>query len=107
MARDKRGGVDFISCLNNNVQNIHLTHFISETAVEYLDLRLAVDSKTIHSSLFRKSTTSNNLLQFSSFHSHHVFLKAKPNSSDHRGFKSQVGDPAKWFVGRGYPSKIV
>lgn len=52
--------------------NIKLTHTISKTTVEFLDLRLRIKEDRVVTSLFRKSTATNSLLHFSSFHPGHA-----------------------------------
>lgn len=63
----------FIVQLNDNHQNIRLTHKISRTSLESLDIKIIIDptghlSTTIH----RKKTSANALLHASSFHPQHT-----------------------------------
>ncbi|XP_077105060.1 uncharacterized protein LOC143759233 isoform X2 [Ranitomeya variabilis] len=62
----------FVADLNTNSLNIHLTSTISESTVDFLDIKLTIKENRVSSCLYRKKTATNNLLHYSSFHPTHL-----------------------------------
>ncbi|XP_077152180.1 uncharacterized protein LOC143816087 isoform X2 [Ranitomeya variabilis] len=83
--------VRFLQDLNTNTYNILLTHSLSTVSITYLDLKISVESHCLVTDLFCKSTTTNSLLEFNSFHSFHT--------------KAQ--DLTSRFKQRGYPKRVI
>ncbi|XP_044160571.1 uncharacterized protein LOC122945473 isoform X2 [Bufo gargarizans] len=104
--------IQFVDTLNNNDLNIHLTYTISDDTVDFLDLRLCKEHERITTSLFRKSTATNNLLHYQSFHPTHMkrgipkgqFLRLRCNCTD---FRTASADLTARFQKRGYPRKLI
>ncbi|XP_056419473.1 uncharacterized protein LOC130360909 [Hyla sarda] len=107
--------LEFISFLNQNNVNVRLTHTISPWAVEFLDLRIEVSNGHLETNLYRKSTATNSLLHYSSFHPRHTlrgiptgqFLRVRRNCSRPQDFKVQALDLTNRFKKRGYPKSII
>ncbi|XP_056413371.1 uncharacterized protein LOC130356211 isoform X2 [Hyla sarda] len=107
--------LEFISFLNNNDLNIHLTTNISSVSVEFLDIQLTVADGRLETKLFRKLTATNSLLHFTSFHPSHTlsgiptgqFLRVKRNCSNNQDFREQCNELTSRFNQKGYPKKII
>ncbi|CAJ0966495.1 unnamed protein product [Ranitomeya imitator] len=105
----------FIWDLNVNNLNIKLTSVISETNIDFLDLRLSIMDSRIVSGLHRKTTATNSLLHFTSFHTFHLrkgipkgqFLRVRRNCSTDDEFRHQAKDLSDRFKKRGYPQRLV
>ncbi|XP_075208158.1 uncharacterized protein LOC142313057 [Anomaloglossus baeobatrachus] len=106
---------EFISELNNNVFNIYLTSHLSLTTVDFLDLKLSLENSRIITDLFRKPTSTNSFLHYSSFHPGHLrngipkgqFLRLRRNCSHDVDFRTQSRDLTRRFQARGYPKKDI
>ncbi|XP_075207802.1 uncharacterized protein LOC142312700 [Anomaloglossus baeobatrachus] len=104
---------EFISELNNNMLNIYLTSFLSLTSVDFLDLKLSLEGSRIATDLFRKPTSTNSFLHYSSFHPEHLrrgipkgqFLRLRRNCSNNVEFCEQSKELTRRFQARGYPKK--
>ncbi|XP_040266912.1 uncharacterized protein LOC120981438 [Bufo bufo] len=107
--------IQFIDTLNINDLNIHLTYTISDDMVDFLDLKLRKEHERITTSLFRKSTATNNLLHYQSFHPIHMkrgipkgqFLRLRRNCTNVTDFKTASADLTTRFRKRGYPRRLI
>ncbi|XP_040294184.1 uncharacterized protein LOC121005481 [Bufo bufo] len=107
--------IQFIDTLNINDLNIHLTYTISDDMVDFLDLKLRKEHERITTYLFRKSTATNNLLHYQSFHPTHMkrgipkgqFLRLRRNCTNVTDFKTASADLTTRFRKRGYPRKLI
>ncbi|CAJ0964297.1 unnamed protein product [Ranitomeya imitator] len=107
--------VQFLQDLNTNVHNIFLTHLMSTTSVTYLDLRIMAEDRRLATDLFRKSTATNALLEYSSFHPTHTkvgvpisqFLRVRCNCTHDVDFLSQAQELTNRFRQRGYPKRVI
>ncbi|CAJ0933919.1 unnamed protein product [Ranitomeya imitator] len=105
----------FINDLNTNNLNIRLTSVISTTSIDFLDLKLSVMDSKISCGLYRKTTATNSLLHFTSFHPYHLrkgipkgqFLRLRRNCSTDTEFTHQARDLSNRFKQRGYPHKLI
>ncbi|XP_077105052.1 uncharacterized protein LOC143759233 isoform X1 [Ranitomeya variabilis] len=105
----------FVADLNTNSLNIHLTSTISESTVDFLDIKLTIKENRVSSCLYRKKTATNNLLHYSSFHPTHLkngipkgqFLRLRRNCSSTTDFHRLAKDLTTRFTNRQYPKKIV
>ncbi|XP_069615962.1 uncharacterized protein [Ranitomeya imitator] len=105
----------FIMTLNQNPWNIRLTSHLSQREVEFLDLKLYPKDGCVYTTLYRKPTATNSLLQFSSFHPQHLrkgipkgqFYRIKRNCSTQEDFRMHSQDLTHRFKDRGYPKKVV
>ncbi|XP_077113326.1 uncharacterized protein LOC143768570 [Ranitomeya variabilis] len=96
---------DLLDLLNEN----------DTSPVEFLDLRLSRQDDTIYTDLFRKSTAANGLLDFKSFHPHHLkrnlpdgqFYRIRRNCTRPSDFCSQVNSFSKHLHARGYSRSII
>ncbi|CAJ0927374.1 unnamed protein product [Ranitomeya imitator] len=83
--------------------------------VDFLDIKLTLEGNRVSSCLYRKSTATNNLLHYSSFHPVHLkngipkgqFLRLHRNCSSSDDFLRLAGDLTTRFISRQYPRKIV
>ncbi|CAJ0961638.1 unnamed protein product [Ranitomeya imitator] len=106
---------NFVDELNMNQCNIRLTSHYSTTTVDFLDLRIMVRNNRINTTLFRKSTATNNVLHYSSFHPSHLrnsipkgqFLHLCRNCSTMLDFQMEARSLTNRFQERGYPHKII
>ncbi|XP_069815763.1 uncharacterized protein [Dendropsophus ebraccatus] len=86
-----------------------------ERTVDFLDLRLDVVGNTIQTSLFRKSTATNSLLHYGSFHPRHLrngiptgqFLRIRRNCTDLQTFELEARNLTERLRTRGYPKKVI
>ncbi|CAJ0952195.1 unnamed protein product [Ranitomeya imitator] len=100
--------------LNTNQCNIRLTSYYSTTSVDFLDLRIMVRNR-INTTLFHKSTATNNVLRYSSFHPSHLrnsipkgqFLCLRRNCSTMLDFQEEARSLTNRFQECGYPRKII
>ncbi|CAJ0962507.1 unnamed protein product [Ranitomeya imitator] len=114
-AGSREGCEEFLRILNDNIHNIHLTFEISLSTVEFLDLRLIRQNDTIYTDLFRKSTAANGLLDYKSFHPHHLkknlptgqFYRIRRNCTLQSDFCSQAKALSTRLQARGYPRSII
>lgn len=111
----KEDCLSFIEMLNDNELNIHLTSHFSDATIDFLDLTLKCDGDRITTSLYRKPTSTNSLLQFDSFHPQHLkkgipysqYLRLKRNCMDETDFKKHASELTLRFQQRGYPKKLL
>ncbi|CAJ0959959.1 unnamed protein product, partial [Ranitomeya imitator] len=104
----------FISELNNNTLNITLTALFSTSMVDFLDLKIMKNGTQIQTKLFRKTTATNSLLHFMSFHPQHLrnnlpkgqFLRVRHNCSADADFREDVLDLMTRLAKRGYPGRV-
>ncbi|CAJ0931890.1 unnamed protein product [Ranitomeya imitator] len=114
-AGSREGCEDFLRMLNDNVYNIYLTFEISLSTVGFLDLRLIRQNDIIYTDLFRKNTAANGLLDFKSFHPHHLkknlptgqFHRIRRNCTLQSDFCSQAKALSTRLQARGYPRSII
>ncbi|XP_075706647.1 uncharacterized protein LOC142741141 [Rhinoderma darwinii] len=106
----------FVSILNNNTQNIKLTSKISQTNMDFLDIKMTVqDTGKLSTTIFRKETSVNSLLHASSFHPSHViraiptgqFLRARRVCDSDSNFERESQCLRTRFIQRGYPKKDI
>ncbi|XP_073408052.1 uncharacterized protein [Dendrobates tinctorius] len=105
----------FVDSLNVNPWNIRLTSYFSQSEVEFLDLKLSLNGSRITTTLYRKPTSTNSLLHFTSFHPQHLkkgipkgqFFGAKRNCNNRDDFLIQARDLTDRFKDRGYPKKVI
>lgn len=103
--------MNFVSSLNNNDINITLTSCISDTSVDFLNLTLKLQNGKITTTMFRKPTATNSLLEYTSFHPQHLrdgiligqFLRAKRNCSEMKDFRQHAHNLTERFQQRGFP----
>ncbi|XP_069601617.1 uncharacterized protein [Ranitomeya imitator] len=87
----------------------------SDRTIEFLDIRLSLERSSIICTLYRKPTSTNSLLHYSSFHPQHLkngipkgqFLRLKRNCSKEAEFVQQSRDLSERFKRRGYPQKSI
>ncbi|XP_069582906.1 uncharacterized protein [Ranitomeya imitator] len=102
---DRRVFHDLLELLNEN----------DDTAVGFLDLRLIRQNDIIYTDLFRKNTAANGLLDFKSFHPHHLkknlptgqFHRIRRNCTLQSDFCSQAKALSTRLQARGYPRSII
>lgn len=107
---DRQTFLDLLSLLQDNEERDS-----NQTSVEFLDLTLNIINGTIETSLFRKPTATNSLLEFSSFHPTHLkrgipygqYLRLRRNCTDIQDFKQNALDLTARFRNRGYPKKLL
>ncbi|XP_073537706.1 uncharacterized protein [Phyllobates terribilis] len=107
--------IDFVDRLNVNDFNIHLTHCISSSAVYFLDLEIRIVGGSLVTKLYRKSTATNSLLHYQSFHPRNLrdsipvgqFSRAKRNCTTQDDFKTEASNLTTRFRERGYPKSII
>ncbi|CAJ0946852.1 unnamed protein product [Ranitomeya imitator] len=101
----------FLNHLNINSFNIKLTWAFSQNSVNFLDLSILKSSDgSIITDVFRKSTSTNALLHFSSSHPPKLkssipvgqFLRMRRICSDDGAFHKQAADLTRRFRMRGY-----
>ncbi|XP_071984186.1 uncharacterized protein [Engystomops pustulosus] len=88
---------------------------LPQTSIEFLDLKVSVVGNSLQTDLHRKSTATNSLLHFSSFHPHHLkngiptgqFIRVRRNCSTLGDFRRNAGDLTQRFRDRGYPKKSI
>lgn len=107
--------LSFILSLNENPFNIVLTAHISNVQIEFLDLTLKLTDERIVTSLHRKPTATNSLLQFKSFHPEHLkrgipygqYIRLRRNCTEFADYKKHADDLTSRFLARGYPRKLL
>ncbi|XP_073518019.1 uncharacterized protein [Phyllobates terribilis] len=107
--------IDFVDRLNVNDFNIHLTHCISSSVVYFLDLEIRIVGGSLVTKLYRKSTATNSLLHYQSFHPRNLrdsipvgqFSRAKRNCTTQDDFKTEASNLTTRFRERGYPKSII
>ncbi|KAM4035090.1 uncharacterized protein ACNLHF_021773 [Anomaloglossus baeobatrachus] len=80
---------------------------------DFLDLKLSLETSRIVTDLFRKPTSTNSFLHYSSFHPQHLrngipkgqFLRLRRNCSNDVDFHAQSQELTRRFQARGYPKK--
>ncbi|CAJ0965458.1 unnamed protein product [Ranitomeya imitator] len=101
--------------LNDNSLNIHLTYKCGRK-LDFLDLKIEVlDDGTITTDLYRKPTSTNSLLHYSSSHPASTirgipigqFLRARRICSQQEAFEEQAVDLVCRFSNRGYSKKSI
>lgn len=98
-----------VEALYSNIQSQH------DISIDFLDLTLTIQEDHITTTLYRKPTATNSLLEYGSFHPQHQrdgiptgqFLRIKRNCSEKEDFKLQAQDLTQRFLQRGYPKKVV
>ncbi|KAM9316646.1 laminin subunit alpha-4 [Gastrophryne carolinensis] len=107
---------DFVDHLNSNEFNIFLTAQSPAKQVTFLDLTVSIkEDGSICTDLYRKETSVNSLLHYSSFHPTNLkqeipigqFLRIRRNCSDEEDFLRQANDLTSRFIRRGYPKAVV
>ncbi|CAJ0944899.1 unnamed protein product [Ranitomeya imitator] len=107
---------EFMSSLNDNSINIHITYHHDSHSVEFLDVLIKRDNANLlQTDIHRKSTSTNSLLHASSAHPRHVvqsvptgqFLRLRRICSDTKDFERQADDLKKRFFQRGYSHRMV
>ncbi|CAJ0921591.1 unnamed protein product [Ranitomeya imitator] len=107
--------ITFFDILNSNPYNIFLTYSISNSDITFLDLRVFPYEQHLATNLFRKSTATNALLEFSSFHPWHTkvgvptgqFLRVRRNCTLGYDFSVQARELSDRFRHRGYPRRVI
>ncbi|XP_069624016.1 uncharacterized protein [Ranitomeya imitator] len=87
----------------------------ADQTIEFLDIRLSIEQSSIVCTLYRKPTSTNSLLHYTSFHPQHLkngipkgqFLRLKRNCSKETEFVQQSRDLSERFKRRGYPQKNI
>ncbi|CAJ0960814.1 unnamed protein product [Ranitomeya imitator] len=106
----------FMGHLNDNNLNLRLTYKAGRSNMEFLDILLEVDELGfIHTDVFRKPTSTNSLLHFSSSHQQSLikgipvgqFLRMRRICSDESSFERQSRDLSTRFAERGYSSRCI
>ncbi|CAJ0928488.1 unnamed protein product [Ranitomeya imitator] len=101
----------FLRHLNNNDWNVKLTFKTTKEEIDFLDLKLKVDvSGTIHSTIFRKETSTNSVLHAKLVHPRHTvkaipkgqFIRARRICDTNEEFEVQARDITTRFLCRGY-----
>lgn len=104
----------FITYLNANDWNICLTHKISRTSMEFLDIKILADNVGhITTDVHCKETAVNSLLHASSFHPRHTirsipvgqFLRIHCICDTECNFEDQAVQLKSRFQQRGYRKK--
>ncbi|XP_073521541.1 uncharacterized protein [Phyllobates terribilis] len=102
---------NFLHHLNNNQLNIKLTYKYSQSCIDFLDLLITrMDDGRIGIDIFRKETSTNSLLHFTSSHPPKLkssipigqYLRARRICSSDDKFDYQAQDLSKRFLNRGY-----
>ncbi|CAJ0956180.1 unnamed protein product [Ranitomeya imitator] len=101
----------FLLHLNDNDWNVKLTFKVTTNKMDFLDLQLTVDQTgCIHSTIFRKETSTNSVLHAKSGHPRHTiraipkgqFIRAKRICDTDEEFETQARDMTGRFLDRGY-----
>uniref|UniRef100_A0A1B8Y0Y5 Helix-turn-helix domain-containing protein n=1 Tax=Xenopus tropicalis TaxID=8364 RepID=A0A1B8Y0Y5_XENTR len=103
-----------LAFLNENELGLFFTSDFGDKYLPFLDLGLAVTSQgTISTTIYRKPTSTNSLLHFSSFHPTPLkrgipvgqYLRLRRNCTDLDDFKTKAADLRDRFIQRGYPKR--
>ncbi|CAJ0941964.1 unnamed protein product [Ranitomeya imitator] len=101
----------FLTYLNANDWNIKFTFKVEENKIDFLYLQLSVDQLgNIHSTIYRKETSTNSLLHAKSAHPRHTikafpkrqFIRARRICDSEEEFENQARDLKQRFLRRGY-----
>ncbi|XP_073516867.1 uncharacterized protein [Phyllobates terribilis] len=91
-------------------------HFLNNTSgVYFLDLEIRIVGGSLVTKLYRKSTATNSLLHYQSFHPRNLrdsipvgqFSRAKRNCTTQDDFKTEASNLTTRFRERGYPKSII
>ncbi|XP_056416174.1 immunoglobulin superfamily member 3 [Hyla sarda] len=102
----------FLEALNHNDIGMHFTSEFGGRLINFLDLTIMIDeTNTIQTKVFRKPTSTNNLLHWQSWHPVTLrrsipvgqFLRAKRNCSTQDTFEAESVELSRRFRARGYP----
>uniref|UniRef100_A0A1B8XZB9 Helix-turn-helix domain-containing protein n=1 Tax=Xenopus tropicalis TaxID=8364 RepID=A0A1B8XZB9_XENTR len=105
-----------LSQFNKNDFGLFFTSDFGSKCLPFLDLSLAVTSQgLISTTIYRKPTSTNSLLHFSSFHPIPLkrgipvgqYLRLRRNCSDLDDFKIKAIDLRNRFIQRGYPKRCL
>ncbi|CAJ0960586.1 unnamed protein product [Ranitomeya imitator] len=107
---------EFMHQLNENTHNIKLMYQVSKTEVDFLDIKIEVDSDHyLQTDVFRKSTSVNSLLHAESGHPYSTIkaipvgqhLRMKRICSSTTKFEAQAADLKVRFQSRGYSNRSI
>uniref|UniRef100_A0A8C5W8X4 Reverse transcriptase domain-containing protein n=1 Tax=Leptobrachium leishanense TaxID=445787 RepID=A0A8C5W8X4_9ANUR len=106
---------DFTDHLNENTLNLHFTHEIHRDSLNFLDVTLTRNEELVSTTLYRKETATNNLLNWSSFHPKSLrlgipygqYLRLKRICSSEIEYEKQAKTLRKNFKEKGYPNRVL
>ncbi|XP_040206678.1 uncharacterized protein LOC120937480 [Rana temporaria] len=105
----------FMSELNNNTRNIFITFKVDREQIEFLDLMIRKEGRTIVTNTFRKPTAGNTLLHATSHHPWALirgipigqFLRIRRNCTQIKDFHKESKELGQRFRKRGYPNSTI
>uniref|UniRef100_A0A8C5N1Z7 Reverse transcriptase domain-containing protein n=1 Tax=Leptobrachium leishanense TaxID=445787 RepID=A0A8C5N1Z7_9ANUR len=107
--------VDLTNYLNKNTLNLRFTHEIHRDSLNFLDVTLTRNEELVSTTLYRKETATNNLLNWSSFHPKSLrlgipygqYLRLKRICSSETEYEKQAKTLQKNFKEKGYPNRVL
>ncbi|XP_056397544.1 uncharacterized protein LOC130292572 [Hyla sarda] len=110
------GFEEFVSTLNQNPIGLKFTFEIHRDSLVFLDVLLKRgETSLVETTIYRKPTAGNNLLNWKSHHPYALkkgipkgqYLRVKRNCSSPASFHSEANELRKRFKLRGYPDRIL
>ncbi|XP_053553137.1 uncharacterized protein LOC128644617 [Bombina bombina] len=108
---------DFVSNININNMNLKFTSHVSLDHIEFLDVDITVDTvqQTVNTSVYRKPTGGNTILNYKSSHPQHVkkgipkgqYIRTKRLCSDRQTFEKQCQILEDRLLQRNYPLPLL
>ena len=105
----------FVQQLGRNTQNLGFTHTISASELTFLDISIKVEGHSLVTSLYRKDTAGNTLLNARSCHPSKLvasipygeFIRARRNCSKAEDFEQECDTMIERFGARGYSDNVI
>ncbi|CAJ0941598.1 unnamed protein product, partial [Ranitomeya imitator] len=106
----------FVQDLNKNDLGLRFTFETDWQTINFLDINIKKDTEgLLETTLFRKPTATNNLLDWGSSHPHSQrrgipkgqYLRVKRNCSNPSNFYREAKDLRNRFLDRGYPRNVL
>ena len=107
--------VQFLNEFNNFHPNLNFINETSKNNVNFLDLNVSLRDGAINTDLYIKPTDGHQCFHYQSSHPHHIKVSRPYNQvlrvsricSSEKDFKAHICKMKEWFLGRGYPEKIL
>lgn len=105
----------FVTSVNSFHPALKCTWEISETSLDFLDIKVSISGNGLCTSVHYKPTDSHSYLLHSSLHPSHVknsipysqFLRLRRLCSDDSDFSNKTQEMCQFFEKRGYPSSDI
>uniref|UniRef100_A0A8C5M1L9 Reverse transcriptase domain-containing protein n=1 Tax=Leptobrachium leishanense TaxID=445787 RepID=A0A8C5M1L9_9ANUR len=107
--------LDLTNYLNRNSLNLRFTYEIHQNSLNFLDVTIVRNEERVSTTLYRKETATNSLLNWTSFHPKPLrlgipygqYLRLKRICSSNIEYEKQAKILQKNFKEKGYPNRVL